>query len=78
MKVGNVFDPVDILEVLQEVETEIRNDGICPQQKALLYHELGSIHGLMGDKNQQKGAWQKALELDPRSEMIMASLKSLK
>ena len=66
-----------VLSVLQEVENEIRRDGICTKEKALLFHQLGSIHGLMGEKKQQEFAWQQALKLDPGSEMIRASLKSL-
>ena len=77
MKLGIVIDPAVILETITEIEEEIRNNGICSVKKAMLYHQLGSVHGLMGDKRQQKNAWQKALELDPANEMVRDSLKSL-
>jgi len=67
-----------LLIVLHEIEEEIRTDGISQQKKALLYHQLGSVHSLMGDKEQQKFAWEEAKRLDPNNQMIKSSLKSLK
>jgi len=69
--------PEIIFSILVEVETEIRNNGTCKNERALLFHQLGTIHGLRGDKSQQEIAWQQAHELDPSSEMIRESLKSL-
>jgi len=66
-----------LIAVLHEIEEEIRVDGICYQKKAILYHQLGSIHSLMGDKEQQKVAWQQAQKLDPDNDFIRNSLKSL-
>ncbi len=77
MRLGNMLDPEVVLEVLSEIETEIRNNG-TDYQKALLYHQLGSVYGLMGEENQQKIVWQKGLELDPDNKIIRRSLKSLK
>jgi len=67
-----------LIIVLKEIEQEIRNDGICPREKAQLFHQLGAIHGLMGDHPQQKIAWEEAKRLDPDNQMIQSSLKSLK
>ena len=67
-----------LIIVLKEIEREIRYDGICPKEKAQLFHQLGAIHGLMGDPHQQKIAWEEAKRLDPNNQMITSSLKSLK
>lgn len=69
--------PETILLALEEVEKEIRNNGKCLKERAWLFHQLGSIHGLMGDLAQQKDAWEQALKLDPDNETLKASLKSL-
>jgi hypothetical protein len=66
-----------LIIVLKEIEQEIRHDGICPKEKAQLFHQLGAIHGLMGDYPQQKFAWEEAKRLDPNNQMIKSSLKSL-
>ena len=71
------IEPGLLIVVLQEIEAEIRADGVCHEKKAMLFHELGSIHGLMGDEEQQKAAWQQAQKLDPDNKIINASLKSL-
>ncbi len=71
-------DGVVLLETLTEIEEEIRNNGHCQKEKARLYHELGSIHCLMGDQVQQETAWQRAVELDPQSTTFRQSLGSLK
>ncbi len=70
-------DPQQLLEVLEEVESEIRNNGIGSKEQAMLYHQLGSIHGLMGDSCQQQFAWRQAQKLDPENKIILSSLKSL-
>lgn len=67
-----------LLETMTEIEGEIRSNGHCTKEKAKLYHQLGSVHGLMGDKTQQEVAWQKAVELDPQSEIFRQSLVSLR
>lgn len=67
-----------LLDAMTEIEGEIRNNGHCQKEKARLYHELGSIHCLMGDKSQQEAAWLKAVELDPQSETFRQSLVSLR
>ncbi|MCX6744364.1 MAG: hypothetical protein NTX82_02475 [Candidatus Parcubacteria bacterium] len=69
--------PHQLLEVLEEVETEIRNNGTNKKEQAMLYHQLGSIYGLMGDSSQQTFAWRQAQQLDPENEIILSSLKSL-
>jgi len=70
--------PASILfTVLEEVESEIKLNGISLQEKAGLFHQLGSIYGLLGDEIKQKNAWQQAQNLAPNNEMIRASLKSL-
>ena len=66
-----------LIVVLNEIEEEIRNDGICSKEKAQLWHQLGAIHGLMGDHPLQKIAWEEAKKLDPKNQMILSSLKSL-
>ncbi len=66
-----------LLQVIVEIKGEIRCNGISRQEKAQLFHGLGSIYGLIGQKAEQKSAWQQAQELDPESEIIRASLKSL-
>jgi hypothetical protein len=73
----DLVDRTVILGVLQEVENEIRQDGVCPKERALLYHQLGSLWGLMGDRNQQRAAWQMAVDLDPQSEIFWQSLAIL-
>lgn len=72
------IEPELLITVLHEVEDEIRADGICHQKKAMLFHQLGTIHSLMGDKDQQKVAWQQAQKLDPDNVFIGNSIKSLK
>jgi len=67
-----------LIIALKEIEQEIRHDGICPKEKAQLFHQLGTIQGLMGDYTQQKFAWEEAKRLDPNNQMIKSSLKSLK
>ena len=74
---SDVVDGFILLATLAEIEEEIREKQ-SPKEKASLYHELGSIHGLMGDKRQQEVAWQKALELDPESVIFQLSLVRLK
>ncbi|MDD5340947.1 MAG: hypothetical protein PHC97_00755 [Patescibacteria group bacterium] len=66
-----------LLQVLTEIEQEIR-DGRCPKEKASLYHQMGAILGLMDAREQQEVAWQKAVELNPRSETFRQSLTSLR
>ena len=75
--IHNNIDPHKLLEVLEEVESEIRNNGTTKQEQAMLYHQLGSIYGLMGDSSQQNFAWRQAQRLDPNNEIILSSLKSL-
>ncbi|OGY41434.1 MAG: hypothetical protein A2Y82_00765 [Candidatus Buchananbacteria bacterium RBG_13_36_9] len=67
-----------LLIILHDIEEEIRADGISQQKKALLFHQLGSVHSLMGDKDQQKFAWRQAEKLDPDNDFIRNSVKSLK
>jgi hypothetical protein len=67
-----------LIIVLKEIESEIRYDGICPSEKALLFHQLGTVHGLMGDYSQQKIAWEEAKKLDPKNHIIILSLEGLK
>jgi hypothetical protein len=66
-----------MLCILEEVKSEIKHNGICNNERALLFHQLGTIHGLFGNSHKQRIAWQEALELDPKSDMIRESLKSL-
>ena len=63
--------------VLGEIQEEIRVNGTSPKEKALLFHQLGSVQGLLGNHQEQWAAWQQASELDPDSEMIRLSLQSL-
>ncbi len=66
-----------LLMVLEEVEEEIRIDGVSLKTKASLFFQLGAVYGLMGDRLQQEFAWQKACQLDPQNEEIKKSLASL-
>ncbi|MBN1326042.1 hypothetical protein JW977_03650 [Candidatus Falkowbacteria bacterium] len=66
-----------LLDTLTEIEEEIRSNGHSNVEKARLFHQLGSIYGLMGEMNQQKFSWQKAVELDPQSKIFQQSLASL-
>ena len=74
----NKIDQETLLIVLQEVETEIRLNGVNAKEKAQLFHELGSIHGLLGNDCEQQFAWQHALELDPDNIIVRKSLQNLK
>jgi hypothetical protein len=66
-----------LLKTLAEIEGEIRDNGHCQKEKARLLHQLGSIHGLMGDKAQQEASWQEAVKLDPDLKIYRQSLASL-
>ena len=66
-----------ILKSLQEVKTEIRDNGVCSCEQASLLHQLGSLYGLLGKTEKQKQAWQNAQTLDPNNQMILSSLESL-
>ena len=62
---------------LQEVQREIKSNGTSKKERALLFHQLGSLHMLLGNRSSQWIAWLKAIALDPKSSMIKESLKSL-
>jgi len=72
-----IVDQETLLIVLEEVKSEIRFNGICAKEKAQLFHELGSIHGLLGNSAEQRGAWEEALKLDPDNYIVKLSLKKL-
>lgn len=66
-----------IVKTLREVKTEIGNNGVCRCEQVSLFHQLGSLYGLLGKTEKQKQAWQNALALDPDNKMILSSLESL-
>ena len=66
-----------IVSSLQEVHSEIRRNGVSSREEGILYHQLGSLYGLLGKTKKQKKAWRKALVLDPDNKMILSSLESL-
>ncbi|OGY42811.1 MAG: hypothetical protein A2Y67_03750 [Candidatus Buchananbacteria bacterium RBG_13_39_9] len=66
-----------IIQVLQEVLQEITNNGISPREKAFLFHQKGSLLGLIGQAEQQKEAWLQAQILAPDCRIIRVSLQSL-
>ena len=66
-----------IIQVLEEVEQEIKNNGISSKEKAFLFHQKGTLLGLMGQAEQQKRAWLQAQELAPDCMIIRTSLQSL-
>ncbi|MFC1598477.1 hypothetical protein ACFL2U_00485 [Patescibacteria group bacterium] len=73
-----LIDQKTLLIVLEEVEQEIRVNGVNLKEKAQLFHELGSIHGVLGNTSEQQFAWQQALDLDPDNSIIRQSLQDLK
>ena len=66
-----------LLIVRADILEEIRCNGISKEWEAMLYHQLGTVQGLLGHENQQKAAWQNALDLCPDNETIRQSLASL-
>jgi hypothetical protein len=66
-----------VVFALEEVQLEIKANGISRQEKAMLFHQLGSLHMLKGNKGRQIFSWLKAILLDPKNPMIKGSLKSL-
>ena len=74
---GELVAPEELRAILSEIQEDIRLNGVCPKEKALLLHQLGSVYGLLGNHQEQKNAWEQALQLDPHSRMIKLSLQSL-
>lgn len=66
-----------LLKTLAEIWGDILKTGNSPEDEAWLYHQMGSIHGQLGNIEEQKKAWEKAKELDPENDMINSSLQSL-
>lgn len=57
------IDPDKLLAVIEEVESQIRQNNISQQEKVDLYQRLGSLYELMGDRGQQLVAWSQAKKL---------------
>lgn len=57
------IDPDQLLAVMEEVETQIRQSDISQKDKVSLYLQLSLLYGLMGDKDQQESAWLQAQKL---------------
>jgi hypothetical protein len=57
------IDPDKLLAVIEEVESQIRQNNISQQDMADLYQRLGSLYELMGDRDQQLVAWSQAKKL---------------
>ena len=66
-----------LLENLTEIEDEIRSNHKKGSDMAFLYLHLGTIHGLMGDMEQQKIALEIGLQFDPDNPIIRARLAEL-
>lgn len=66
-----------MMENLAVVEEKIKQDGITNSQKSWLLHEKGTLHGMLGQCDQQKAAWLQALQLDPANTMVRQSLEGL-
>jgi len=66
-----------LVEIITEVETQIRSNSLNKGEKAQLFHELGSLYGMIGDLSQQKFAWQQAAQLCPDNDIIRQSLESI-
>jgi hypothetical protein len=72
-----LISPEELLLILTEIREEISANGVNSEEKASLFHQLGSVHKLLGNQEEQKTAWQQALQLDPDNFIIKTSLKSL-
>ncbi|MBD3360061.1 MAG: hypothetical protein GF365_05155 [Candidatus Buchananbacteria bacterium] len=72
-----LISPEELRLILTEIREEISANGESSQEKASLFHQLGSVYGLLGNQEKQKSAWQQALQLDPGNITIKTSLKSL-
>jgi hypothetical protein len=66
-----------LLKRLTELEDEIRANNKNNRDMAFLYLHLGTIHGLMGDCEQQKFAWEKGFKLDPENPILKTRMAGI-